>query len=581
MQHFLSICLFLFLIWLSGPRASAQTIHGLTDVKVESRLRQQLAGKKDSSALLREVANWVGEQQGQGFLECRLSGISRREQEWQVFVERGPRYLYQRLETEGLNALYRQKVGLDRLAAKHRPVDWADLEVRLRECLDLFQNEGYPFASFQQEGVAYQRQGQDTLWVAVDYRFDAGPLIRIDSLSITGNHREKDAFIHALMRLSPGEPYNQKLIDGIPRILNNSIYYQKVRPPDIQFYPNKSAHLRLKLERKRAGKFDLLIGILPPADNTQRLAFTGTMDIVLVSPLKQGELLQFQYNRLTQSSQQTEVKLVLPYLLRTPLKVEGSLELLKQQEDFFNLNASGALLYAISPFLSARFFYRTRSTRLLDSTLRDTSALRLDQLDGSRNLFGGGFQYENVDYLNNPSKGVDLKLELGLGRRSIQTNNRFKSEVYENLDLNQATREVDFSAKWYRTLWPRQVLHLANQTYWLGVNNPLRNDQRQVGGGRSIRGFNENQFFTNFMSFFSVEYRFQLERDSYLFLFADAAYLEDAVQDAIHRPIGLGLGMRYGTKAGIISIIYAVGRTEDISFQPSRGKVHIGLVNQF
>ena len=122
---------------------------------------------------------------------------------------------------------------------------------------------------------------------------------------------------------------------------------------------------------------------------------------------------------------------------------------------------------------------------------------------------------------------------------------------------------------------------MANHSYWLGLNNYFRNDQLQVGGSRSIRGFNELEFFTDFYTFFTAEYRLQLERDSYIFLFGDYAYMEDHFSQSITRPVGVGLGMNYGTKAGIISISYAIGRTRDIAFAPSRGKVHIGLINQF
>ena len=39
--------------------------------------------------------------------------------------------------------------------------------------------------------------------------------------------------------------------------------------------------------------------------------------------------------------------------------------------------------------------------------------------------------------------------------------------------------------------------------------------------------------------------------------------------------------MTYETKAGMVSLTYAVGQVQDLSFQPSRGRIHIGLVNQF
>lgn len=158
---------------------------------------------------------------------------------------------------------------------------------------------------------------------------------------------------------------------------------------------------------------------------------------------------------------------------------------------------------------------------------------------------------------------------------------RRNPEIYTGIDLRQPSREINFRVKWYYSFFPRNVLHLANHTYWLGMENYLRNDQLQVGGSRSIRGFNENQFFTDFYSFFTAEYRFQLERDSYMFIFGDYAYMENHEAGWVLHPAGFGLGMNYGTKAGIISITYAIGGVEGIAFQPARGKIHIGLVNQF
>lgn len=555
-------------------------ILGLESAK-DKRLLEQEWADLDSLALYQVADLEALSMQQQGYLEAQLLGIQIHPDKKVVHLQRGPLYAYRHIEVDGLNPLYIQKTELDRLSKKHLPVNWDDLEARLHACLQLFQEEGYPFSSFQELAVSYDKQGTDSIWVDVHYAFDPGPITHIDSIYIEGNHREKDPFVYSLIRLKPGDLYNQKTISAIPGILNNSIYYQNVPPAKVGFHPDRGAKVMLDLERKRAGKFDLLIGLQPPQNNTQRLGFTGTMDIVLVSPLRQGELLEFRFDYLTAGTQQTEARLVLPYILRTPLKIEGSFELRKQEEDFLNLNTEAMLLYAINPFLSASFFVRTRNSRVLDSTLRDTNSVSATQLDGNRQLLGAGLVYEQLDYRNNPSRGVEAKLGLALGRRTILTNSFISPELYENIDLEQPIREAEFSFKWYKQLFRRQILHLGNHTYWLGMNDYLRNDQLQVGGSRSIRGFNEQSFFTNFYTFFTAEYRFQLERDSYLFLFGDYAYLEDQVREEILFPYGVGLGMNYGTKAGIISIIYAIGSTKDIPFQPSRGRIHIGFVNQF
>ncbi|MCB0837887.1 MAG: BamA/TamA family outer membrane protein, partial [Bacteroidetes bacterium] len=223
-------------------------------------------------------------------------------------------------------------------------------------------------------------------------------------------------------------------------------------------------------------------------------------------------------------------------------------------------------------------------SRLLDSAFRDTSTMNFSQLDGNRRLFGLGLVYENLDYKLNPGKGWSAFVDVGVGRRMIRENFLLKNafpEVYQDLNLRQPVNEINMEVNWYKTLFPRNVIHLANRTYWLGMENYLRNDQLQVGGSRSIRGFNENEFFTDFYSFFTAEYRFQLERDSYLFLFGDYAYLENNETGTIDYPMGVGFGMNYGTKAGIISLVYAIGRSKEIPFQPARGKIHIGFINQF
>jgi len=544
------------------------------------RLQRSLARAHDPAAQERLLTKWVREKQAAGWLEYRLDS-SRRGDSLLLQVHRGPWYTYDQLQLTGLPPLYAQKSGLERLQRKAGPVDWAELERHLAQCLDLYQQEGYPFAAFRDLRLHYRPLGPDTLATTVHYAFDPGPLVRIDSIRLTGSFREQDRFVYSLMRLAPGDIYQHKRIMDIPRVLNNSIYFQKVPDPEIRFTPQQTAVLTVPLTRRRAGKLDVLLGLLPPSDESQRLQITGTMDILLVSPFRQGEWLSFQYNKLTSTSLQTRMQVVLPYLLGTPVRVEGELELLKQEEAFLNLDYQASLLYAFSPFLSARFFFQERNTRLLDSTLADTSLLQPDQLDGNRRMGGVGFEYERLDYRFNPSQGFVARAQLGLGQQAIRTNVRLPETVYDSLPGNQIARELQLEVQWFQSLWPRHVLHLANRTRWLGMDYVFRNDQWQLGGARSIRGFNENSFFADFYSFFTVEYRFQLERDSYIFAFGDAAYLEDNVRNRITRPTGFGLGMNYGTKAGIISIIYAMGRTADIPLQPARGKIHIGLVNQF
>ncbi|MDX2248575.1 MAG: hypothetical protein SF052_17450 [Bacteroidia bacterium] len=558
-------------------------VQGIDDTEIRRLAAKTLENAQDSAGLLRLTAPVIQLLQEKGFAEAEIESFFFSTDTLAVNFKSGPRYIFGQINLHGLNSLYQEKVGIRHLEEKQLPVNWQDLENRLLDCAKIYQNEGYPFAAFKDLHLTYSATG-DTIYTDVEYRFDAGPLVRIDSIRINGKPRENARFLYSLIRISPNSPYNQSQIDDIPRILNNSIYYQKVGNPEVIFTPFHTARLNISLEKKQAGRFDILLGILPPANNTQKLSFTGTMDIVLVSPFRQGELVSFKYNKLTSTSQQMETKLMVPYLFGTPLKVEASLDLLKQEEDFLNLSYQGSLFYELSPFLSARFYFQGRNSRLLDAAIADTVKGNPAQLDGTRETVGAGLVYEKLDYRFNPAKGLSAAFDIGLGRRIIRENIlliRKNPETYQGLDLRQPSREINLRLKWYYSFFPRHVIHLGNHTYWLGMETYLRNDQLQVGGSRSIRGFNENQFFTDFYSFFTAEYRFQLERDSYMFIFGDYAYLENHEAGLVQHPAGFGLGMNYGTKAGIISITYAVGGVEGAAFQPARGKIHIGMVNQF
>ena len=559
-------------------------VDGIRHTQWVRELKRIYHKNQDSLQLATAFSEWISEKQDEGWLDLSLIRFKADSQQMIAHFNQGALYFFDYIQLEGLSMPFVQRAGLHKLSQKKHPINWDVLNHKLKMCLNQYQNEGYPFAAFTDMQMSYRQIGPDSVGVGINYTFDAGPMIRIDSVIVKGNHRENDAFIQSLTRLSPGDLFNQDLISDIPRVLNNSIYYQQVKEPTISFKRNQKASVRINLQKKETSKLDVLLGILPPADNSQQLQFTGSVDIALVSMFRQGERIRFQFDKLTSSSQQTYLNILLPYLLKTPLKVEASLDLRKQEEDFQNINWQIAGLYSLSPSLSAKFYLHNRTTQLLGDVLTDSTRTRFPQLDGSRRTLGIGFLFENMDYKWNPTRGWDALLEIGRGIRTIKENviiKRTRPEYYLNIDPEQNTTEINLSLKWYRKLWPRHVLHLANQTWWLGMESYLRNDQRQVGGARSIRGFNEQEFFTDFYSFFTTEYRLLLERDSYIFVFADYAYLQNRESGRLLHPFGTGIGMNYGTKAGIISIIYAIGQHEQQVFQPARGKIHIGLINQF
>lgn len=568
----------------SGLLAQTWTLDGVQGGDIPSMQEKPLLRIQDSATLSVVMAEWAIGMQRQGHVEATVDALMWTDGEWHVELHLGPVYQLDSLVIEGIPQDWQQQARLENYPRKPITLAWEELEQLLSESLEIAQDEGFPFASISQQGLSYRQEDKETGIVA-RYTFDPGPEIRIDSVIFEGKKREPDEFVRGIIRLNPGDLYSQSRVDAIPNLLNNTLYYQNVEQPSVAYTGTGKAIVTVPLKQKRANRFDVLAGILPAEPGAERnFQFTVNADVTLVSPFGQGEVIGLQFQKLPGTSQLINVFTRLPYLFRTPLQVEGRLNIQKQEELFQNLKYEVGLLYHLSPYLQAKFSYQGVDTRLLESAILDTARITPEQLDGSRRLAGVGLIFENLDYRNNPSRGWESNLLFSVGNREVRENillAKVKPEWYSEVPANQRLLELRTDVNAFFPVGQRQVIHLGQEAYWLGMDQYLRNDQLQVGGVYSLRGFNENQYFADLFLKFTAEYRIQLERDSYIFGFVDLAYLEDQIAERNRRALGTGIGMQYGTQVGILSIVYAIGVSDDQSFQPSRGRIHLGLLNEF
>lgn len=570
--------------WLHKLPAQTWTVDGTEKVALSHISANQLLRGKDSTSVRELFQLWQERAYRKSYLEASVETFLWNEGIWKAELHLGPRYFLESLKIDRIPPRWLQRSQLEEYPRKPVPLNWSLLENSLEEGLLIAQNEGFPFAVLTQTNIEI-REDEANRYLSVGYIFESGPEIRVDSLRFRGTKKEPDEFVRGIVRIQPGELYNQSRVDAIPSLLNNTVYYQNVAQATVEYTGDGKAIITVPVEQKKSNRFDILAGLLPTTPGSERnFQFTVNADVTLVSPFGQGEIIGIEFQKLPGTSQLVDVFTRLPYLFRTPLQAEGTLRIQKQDELFQNLNYSAGLLYNLSPFLQATFTYQGNDTRLLQTALEDTAKITPAQLDGSRILGGVGLKYEQLDYRNNPSRGLEGHVLLSVGAREVRENvvlQELKPEWYDQVPANQRVLELRSLVKGYLPFGQRQVLHLAQDSYWLGMTQYLRNDQRQVGGVYSLRGFNENQYFADLFLKLTVEYRFRLERNSFIFAFTDLAYLEDQIDQINRRALGTGIGMQYGTQVGILSIVYAIGVSEDQAFQPSRGRIHLGLVNEF
>jgi outer membrane translocation and assembly module TamA len=105
----------------------------------------------------------------------------------------------------------------------------------------------------------------------------------------------------------------------------------------------------------------------------------------------------------------------------------------------------------------------------------------------------------------------------------------------------------------------------------------------RIGGSRLLRGFDEQSIFASAYNITTFEYRMMILRNSYFFVFIDAAYVHRKFNNTIFQdfPFGFGAGITFETKIGIFGLTYALGQQKDKKVDFRSSKLHFGYVATF
>ena len=133
----------------------------------------------------------------------------------------------------------------------------------------------------------------------------------------------------------------------------------------------------------------------------------------------------------------------------------------------------------------------------------------------------------------------------------------------------------------YFPLGRSSTLKAALNGGWFQSPNMFRNELFQVGGYKTLRGFDEESIFASAYGIATAEYRYLIGQNSFLAAFVDYGVSANKSQglNINNNFLGAGLGMAFETKAGIFNISYAAGKRDDDKFNLRQAKIHIGYVN--
>lgn len=441
-----------------------------------------------------------------------------------------------------------------------------------------YENHGYPFAQVTLDTIILDRDK-----LSATLNLEKNQEFRIDSIIIKGTARIKSKYIQNYLGIKSKSVYNESRIQPISTRIKELAFVSETKPPEVVFGEGR-ADVYLYLDKKRASQFDGILGVLPSSEEPGKVLVTGELSLKLLSAFKRGELIDLSWRKMQARTQNLNIHLAYPFLFNTPFGLDGAFELYKRDTLYLNLRGVIGIQYHLIGNDHIKVFADIRSTNVLAaSTLSSVFTLNPDNVDSRTQLYGFGYKMQRLDYRLNPRKGFDLYAEASAGTKKILPDATVEVTRYAGLKLNSFQLNAVLQAAYFVPIPNRSTIMIRANGGFMRSENLFESEAFRIGGLKTLRGFDEESIYATMFGIGTIEYRFLLDPNSYLFAFFDGAYYENRATNKriTDRPFGFGLGISFFTKIGVFSLNYALGRQFDNPIDFRAGKIHFGVVSYF
>jgi outer membrane protein assembly factor BamA len=545
--------LLLFFVSVQGQNRFLLKVIPIDNERIFSKLIKYRQNFPDSLSPKSELYHIMNDLHKEGYLAASIDSVFYEAKSIIAYLLIGERYEWSSLGRGNVNDLVLEKTGFKEKFYRNeffRYQDFARLEQKI---IQYSENHGFPFASVGLDSI---RVEGNTIYGVLKY--DQGPLILFDTLEVQGKSRTKKRFLARHLRIMAGQPFSQEKISNMDRLIRELPFISKSREPLIIFNRNK-AKVTVFIEDKKTNQLDGIIGFLPNSATNNKLLVTGEMNMNLKNLFGTGKNIQVEWRKFKQQSQALDLAYLQPKLLGSNMDLNLDMNLLKQDSTFINVNRKLTLVQNLSGRGKLSFFTGLKTSRqLLSSNIIDPV-----QLPAFGNFdyytYGLGYNWNNLNDIFYPHQGWTFSLQGIVGNKKIITSNTINEYIYKDLRIHSIQFSFNSSIEKYFKFSRNGVLLTRLKAGSLFNNNNIfLNDLYRIGGLKTLRGFNENNFFASRYGVATLEYRLYTDETSYLLLFYDQGYIYNQL-DIQHRedlPLGFGAGLSFLTRAGVFNFVY-------------------------
>ena len=434
-----------------------------------------------------------------------------------------------------------------------KPVNFELFDIEINRIIRIYENSGYPFVNISFDSLFFVDNKISTQVIV-----NQGKLILYDSVFFDPKIKTKSKFLQNYLSFKKGKLYNESDILKIENKLNSLQFISVLQKPEIEFHET-TADLYLYLANNKVNQLSGLLGFTN-VDN--KFSLIGQFDFSFVNTFRNADIISLKWKKNKNQSQDLNFNISIPYIFSSSIGFNNSFFLEKFDSSYVNINNRFDLSYYFSGFNKVSTYFQSKRSIVFDSLV--------DITDYNSIVYGIAVKLENTDNQFNPTSGYVTEFSIGAGKKTVSDSisNLFQSE----LDIQVFVPLIfDF------------VIFFQNYSYIIFGDYLFENELLKFGGATFMRGFDEQSFSASFLVLNTVELRYLFDKKSNVFLFSDYAIFEHktTTEKYWNHPFGFGIGLNLGTKAGIFSLSYALGKSDNSPILLKNAKVHFGFKTLF
>lgn len=415
-------------------------------------------------------------------------------------------------------------------------------------------NKGLPFAKFRLQNI----EKRDFSNLQANLLVDKNNERTIDTIVIKGYEQFPRSYINHFLKIKRKQLFNLNNIKKKTEQLNDLPFTNQTKSPEVLFTKD-STTLYLYLEKTKSNAFDGFLGF-GTNEATNKLEFDGYLNLNLTNNLNYGEQFNLIYKSDENEQKTLDVNLTLPYLFGLPLGTEFALNIFKKDSTFTTVNQDASI------------FYQINSKHKLIAGINVIQSNNLINQLTTTNIRDYNSTFYKTRYTFKQPKFYDILFPLDV---LIDASLGFGSR---NSDLKtEQQTELKLTVSKILNLDEKNSFYLKTKGNVLLSNSYFTNELFRFGGINSIRGFEENSILASYYGLINLEYRYRLNSSIYIHSITDGAYFENKILGTKEKLFGFGFGFGILTKAGILKLNYANGKSENQKFKFSNSKIHLSL----